>query len=67
MCANIRTWLFRPVLEVLDASEAFEPPVHHDTQSGAQSFTLLHAREDNTVYDTSFMSYTLIKTNSGRS
>lgn len=38
--------LFWPVFEVLDAAEAFKPAVHHNSQSGAQSFTLLHAAED---------------------
>lgn len=37
----------RPVLEVLDAAQAFKPAVHHDAQSGAQSLALLHAAEDN--------------------
>lgn len=44
-----------PVLEVLDASEAFEPPVHHDAQSGAQSFTLLHAAEDSEILTYQFL------------
>lgn len=32
-----------PVLEVLDAAQAAQPPIHHDGQSCTQSLTLLHA------------------------
>lgn len=39
-----------PVLEVLDAAQAFKPAVYHDAQSGAQSLTLFHAADNSMTW-----------------